>query len=53
MERLFGVGTIAISSAGQGDIEIVVPGIPSPNKIKEIIDGSRRQQRKGAERTSD
>ena len=37
LQRLFGVGTIGISSAGQADIEIIVSGIPSPQKIAGVI----------------
>ncbi|GGA33758.1 PH domain-containing protein [Okeania sp. KiyG1] len=41
MERLFNTGTIKIASAGTGDIEIIVSGIPAPNRIKEVIDHYR------------
>jgi hypothetical protein len=41
-QRMLGVGTIAISSAGTGDIEIAVAGIPNPEKAKEIIFTHRR-----------
>lgn len=40
-QRLFGVGYIGISSAGQSGIEIEVNGIPDPDRIKEIIDDCR------------
>ncbi len=40
--RMFGVGTIGISSAGQADVEIKVAGIPRPVKVKDIIDKHRR-----------
>ena len=40
-QRLFNVGTIEISSAGQGDFEISVAGIPDPNRVKHIIDESK------------
>ncbi len=43
-ERMFGVGTIRIASAGHAGIEIEVAGIPNPEKIKEIIDQRRRQK---------
>ena len=43
-QRIFGVGTIGISSAGQSGIEISVAGLPKPQKIKEIIDQYRRQK---------
>lgn len=36
-ERLFGVGDIAISSSGQDDLEIVIQGIPHPEKVAAII----------------
>ncbi|NEP76738.1 MAG: PH domain-containing protein [Okeania sp. SIO3C4] len=41
MERLFNTGTIKIASAGTGDVEITVSGIPAPNRIKEVIDHYR------------
>lgn len=41
IERLFNIGTIKIASAGTGDIEISVSGIPAPNRIKAIIDHYR------------
>jgi len=40
-QRIFGVGTIGISSAGQADMEIRVSGIPSPDRVKELIDAHR------------
>lgn len=40
-QRLFGVGYIGISSAGQSGIEIEVHGIPDPDRVKEIIDDCR------------
>lgn len=42
-QRLFGVGTIGISSAGQAGLEISVSGIPDPEKVKELIDQHRRR----------
>lgn len=41
MERLFNIGTIKIASAGTGDIEISISGIPAPNRIKAKIDHYR------------
>lgn len=40
-QRLFNVGYIGISSAGQSGIEIEVHGIPDPDRVKEIIDDCR------------
>jgi uncharacterized membrane protein YdbT with pleckstrin-like domain len=37
LQRLFGVGTIAISSAGQSGMEIEVSGIPGPQKMADMI----------------
>lgn len=37
-QRIFGTGTLEISSAGQADVEIRVAGIPDPDEVKEIID---------------
>ena len=41
IQRLLGVGTIAISSAGQGDIEIIFPGLKDPEGVKSTIDNFR------------
>ncbi len=40
-QRLFGVGSIGISSAGQSGIEIQVPGVRHPDGIKALIDRYR------------
>ncbi len=40
-QRMFGVGYIGISSAGQSGIEIEVSGIPDPDRVKQIIDDCR------------
>ncbi len=42
-QRLFGVGTVGISSAGQSEIEISVTGIPDPDRVKMLIDQHRRR----------
>lgn len=41
-ERLLGVGRLSISTAGQADYEIEIADIPSPNKVREVIDLYRR-----------
>jgi membrane protein YdbS with pleckstrin-like domain len=41
LQRLLGVGSISISSAAQGEVEIVIDGIAKPQHIKETIDGYR------------
>ena len=43
LERIFGVGDIAISSAGQDGLEIVAAGIPRPHDIVAVI---REQQKR-------
>jgi uncharacterized membrane protein YdbT with pleckstrin-like domain len=43
-QRLLGVGSVGISSAGQAGMEIEVNGIPEPHRVKQIIDECRRQQ---------
>jgi len=43
--RIFDVGTIFISSAGQANEEIVVRGMPTPEKIKEIINSLRKTEK--------
>ncbi|MEM1422366.1 MAG: PH domain-containing protein [Planctomycetota bacterium] len=40
-ERVFNVGSVGISSAGQADTEIQVQKIPQPDRVKEIIDAYR------------
>jgi len=40
--RMFGVGAIGISSAGQSGIEISMGGIPGPEKAKSLIDQHRQ-----------
>lgn len=42
-QRIFGVGTLGISSAGQSGLEISVSGIPEPDKVKSLIDQHRRR----------
>lgn len=42
-QRLFGVGTLGISSSGQSGLEISVSGIPDPERVKELIDRHRRR----------
>jgi phage FluMu protein Com len=37
-DRLMRVGRIGISSAGQDDVEIVADDIPSPDRLREVID---------------
>lgn len=37
LQRILGCGTIAISSAGQSEMEILVTGIPDPQEIAETI----------------
>lgn len=42
-QRILGVGTIGVSSAGQSGLEISVAGIPDPDRVKELIDRHRRR----------
>lgn len=42
LQRIFGVGTIGVSSAGQAGMEIEVAGLPAPYKVKALIDQQRR-----------
>lgn len=43
-QRVYRVGSVAISSAGNDGIEIEVKGVPDPDRIKEIIDTHRRDR---------
>ncbi len=40
-DRIFGVGTLAISSAAQSDMELSFSGLAHPEKIKSLIDEHR------------
>ena len=42
-QRMLGVGSLGISSAGQAGLEISVSGIPDPEQVKELIDQHRRR----------
>jgi uncharacterized membrane protein YdbT with pleckstrin-like domain len=46
-QRMFDVGTLQISSAGQGNMEISVGGIPDPEKAKKIINEHRNDIQNG------
>lgn len=37
VDRLLGIGTIELSSAGQSDVEIAVKGLPDPQQIADLI----------------
>lgn len=41
MQRIFGVGYLGISSAGQAGVEIEVKGLPNPEEAKSWIDKHR------------
>lgn len=41
LERILGIGDIAISSSGQDDLEVYAYAIPKPNKVAELV---RRMQ---------
>jgi uncharacterized membrane protein YdbT with pleckstrin-like domain len=41
-QRIFGVGKIGISSAGQSGVEIEVSGIRNPQKVSKLIDEHRQ-----------
>lgn len=41
LQRVFDVGDIGLSSAGQAGIEIEVAGIPHPRRVAALIDGHR------------
>lgn len=42
LQRVFRVGKIGVATAGHGDVEIIVSGMPDPQKVKKIIDQYRR-----------
>lgn len=37
LQRIFKVGTVGLSSAGQQDIEIIVDGIADPERVVELV----------------
>jgi len=37
-ERIMNVGKVGISSSGQSDIEVVLKDVPSPDKLRKILD---------------
>jgi hypothetical protein len=41
LERILGVGTIGISSAGQDEVEIVMRDVPNPAALRASIDKHR------------
>ncbi len=43
LQRIFGAGTIALSSAGQAGVEILAQDMPDPYKVKEIVDTYRTE----------
>ena len=43
LQRVFNVGWIGISSAGQAGLEIEVNGMEDPHRVKEIIDEYRER----------
>jgi uncharacterized membrane protein YdbT with pleckstrin-like domain len=42
LQRIFNVGWLGISSAGQAGLEIEVNGILDPDRVKELIDEHRK-----------
>lgn len=38
IDRLFGIGTIYVNSAGSSNIEIRLKGLKNPEKVKKLID---------------
>ena len=40
-QRILGVGSLELSSAGQSDVEISVSGMPDPEKVKSLINKYR------------
>ena len=41
-QRIFKVGTIAVSTSAQSGVEIEVDGMKFPEKVKQIVDQARR-----------
>lgn len=51
LQRILGTGHVEIASAGSGDAEIQIDGIPQPYRVKKIIDEHRRQTRQNPKET--
>jgi membrane protein YdbS with pleckstrin-like domain len=45
IERLFGVGTIRISSSDKTNPDLALPGIDDARQVADLIDGARRAER--------
>jgi membrane protein YdbS with pleckstrin-like domain len=45
IERMFGVGTVRISSSDKTDPELTLPGIDDARRVADLIDGARRAER--------
>lgn len=45
VERMFGVGTIHISSSDRTHPELVLPGIDDARQVADLVDGARRAER--------
>lgn len=41
-QRIFDVGMLSVSSAGQSGVELAVQGIPDPDRAKTLIDDRKR-----------
>jgi uncharacterized membrane protein YdbT with pleckstrin-like domain len=41
LDRIFFVGTVSVASSGTDQVELEIRGLPSPHKIKAMIDGQR------------
>jgi uncharacterized membrane protein YdbT with pleckstrin-like domain len=41
LQRIFGVGAVAVSTSGQSDMEIEVHGVRAPERIKAILNDRR------------
>ena len=41
-QRIFDVGQLSVSSAGQSGVELDIIGIPDPDGAKDLIDGQKR-----------
>jgi membrane protein YdbS with pleckstrin-like domain len=46
IERMFGVGTVSISSSDRSHPKLDLPGIDNVHKVAEMIDETRRQERR-------
>jgi membrane protein YdbS with pleckstrin-like domain len=52
LQRIVGIGTVEVGSAGTGRVEIVAKGVPQPRKLEKIIEEQKIICNKASDRPS-